>query len=439
MRRQIKYIAGAASIVAGLFLIYVYVQIHGAEWNKFWGMIGGTLLISLGISLYLRRENFALKLSRVFVGLVFLYSGFVKAVDPLGSNYKFIDYFDAWGLHSLAPTALFLSFLLSMAEFVIGGLLLFKVLPRMGSWFALIFMVIFTPVTLYLAMQQQVSGHELVHDCGCFGDALILTNWQTFWKNVLLFVPSMVIFYWRNRETSRIGLRNQWILAGTMCVFSLVVSWYGLQHLPIIDFRPYKIGTHIPTAMAIPPGAKQPVYDTKLIYKKKASGEQQEFTLQNYPQDTLWEFVDSKNVLLEEGYTPPIHDFTMVGPDGDITQEVLADTGLVFMIVEYDLDKSDGDVQAELNAICNAAMKDGRRVLALTASLDEKIDSLKVKHDVHYNFYKTDPITLKTVVRSNPGLVLIKNGTVLMKWHHNDLPSYTQIIEKYSNKNGNKE
>jgi len=434
MRRQLKYIGGMASIVAGLMLIYFYAQIHGAEWNKFWGMIGGTLLISFGISLFLRRENFALKLSRVFVGLVFLYSGFVKAVDPLGSNYKFIDYFDAWGMHWMNPAALSMSFLLSMAEFVIGGLLLFKVLPRMGRWFALVFMVIFTPVTLYLAMQQQVSGHELVHDCGCFGDALILTNWQTFWKNLMLFVPALVIFAWRNRETSRIGLRNQWVMASALCVVSLGVSWYGLQHLPVIDFRPYKIGTHIPTAMAIPPGAKQPVYDTKLIYKKKTTGEQQEFNLQNYPQDTLWEFVDSKNVLIEEGYTPPIHDFTMVGVDGDITQEVLSDTGLVFIVVEYDLARSDGEVQPELNVLCNAAMKDGSRVLALTASLDEDIDAFRAKHHVNYNFYKTDPITLKTVVRSNPGLVLIKNGSVLMKWHHNDMPGYKQIIDTYSRK-----
>ena len=436
MKRKIALIFGLIGIIAGLNIIYFFAKLHGISWDKFWGLATGFLLLSSGISLFLKQGDFFARLSRVFVGLIFLYSGFVKAVDPLGSNYKFIDYFDAWGLHSLAPTALILSFILSMAEFVIGGLLLFNVLTKLGSWLALIFMVLFTPITFYLATQQQLSGHEFVHDCGCFGDALILTNWQTFWKNILLLIPAIYLFIKREKlHSNSLIERMQYSLVGIMCSISLLISWYGYEHLPIIDFRPYKIGTHIPTAMSIPKGAPQPEYEYHLLYKKKATGEIKEFNLQNYPQDSTWEFVDSKNVLVKEGYTPSITGFTISGDEGDITEQVLADTGLVFMVVEYDITKSDEDVQSELNTLCNQAMKDKHRVLALSASLKQQIDPFVKKHNVKYPFYMSDPITLKTVVRSNPGLVLLKNGKVLKNWHYNDLPNYKSIIKTY---NGNK-
>ena len=430
-----SYISSFILLILGAIILKYALNLYGTGWDKFWLTFTAVVLFSLSFIILLKHDTFSIRISRSFVGLVFLYSGFVKAVDPLGSNYKFIDYFDAWGLHFMTPSALMLGILLSMTEFVIGGMLLFNVRSFWGSITALIFMIFFTPITFYLATQQQVSGHELVHDCGCFGDALILTNWQTFWKNIILLIPTVFLFIKRKQlSNQRISMKWQHIIIGLLCAFSVVVSWYGYAHLPIIDFRPYKIGTNIPKAMEIPASAPQPVYEYHLFYKNKKTGETKEFSLENYPKDSLWEFVDTKNVLVKEVFVPKITGFSINGKEGDITQEVLSDSNLVFMVVEYDLSIANSEIQSKLNDICNRAMKDKYRVLALSATVESQVEEFRKQHNIQYPFYSADPITLKTVIRSNPGLVLIKNGTVLAKWHYNDFPDYQTIIKMYDGK-----
>jgi uncharacterized membrane protein YphA (DoxX/SURF4 family) len=187
--------------------------------------------------------------SRIIIAPVFVFSGFVKAIDPLGSAYKFSDYFEAFGLDFLMPTALVLAILLSTAELVIGLNLIMGVVMRTTSWALFIFMSFFTLLTLIIALTNPVT------DCGCFGDALILTNWQTFWKNILFMIPTLFIFYGRKRFRPVASMAGEWSIVLVFIITGVSLSIYTYRNLPVFDFRPYKVATHIPTDMAIPEGA----------------------------------------------------------------------------------------------------------------------------------------------------------------------------------------
>src|SRR5690606_21750870 len=252
-------------------------------------------------------------IARILVGLTFIFSGFVKGIDPWGSAYKFTDYFNAMHLEWLTWAALPLGILLSFAEFAIGIALLFNVLLRFFSWLALIFMVFFTGLTLWIAIENPVT------DCGCFGDALVISNWETFYKNVVLIVLTIIVFAYRNNMKGLPGKKTGFALALLSVVGYAAVVFHSYNHLPIFDFRPYKVGVNISEAMSIPPDAPQDVYENIFYYKNINSGEVEQFTEENYPwQDTLnYEFHDMESFLVQEGYEPPIHDFRIETPEGD--------------------------------------------------------------------------------------------------------------------------
>ena len=233
---------------------------------------------------------------RILVGIVFIYSGFVKGVDPLGSDYKFTDYFNAFGMSWMGFSTLFFSFLLSMAEFLIGIFLFLNIKIKTAAWGAILFMGFFTPLTLILAIKNPVT------DCGCFGDALILTNWETFWKNIILLAMTLVIFYTRDKYKPIFNFLEQTVVLVGTVIFMFCVQWYSFRHLPIVDFRPYAIGKNISEGMAIPDGAPHDEYAITLKYKNKQTGEVKDFTEENYPwQDTVnWEYVSSDQKLIKD-------------------------------------------------------------------------------------------------------------------------------------------
>ncbi|MBK8807967.1 MAG: DoxX family protein [Bacteroidales bacterium] len=425
----IKRIIGLLILMAGisgLFFIDVFPQ---ASNNLLILLLGSVLLISVGLSFITVTQRYLENISRIFVGCIFIYSGFVKAVDPLGSQYKFVDYFTAWGMDYMEPIALYLGLLLSTVEFVVGLALFFNNLTKLASLGSLLFMLIFTPITLYLAMQEQSSGKELVHDCGCFGDSIILTNWQTFIKNLIILIPVFIVFFRRKKFESIFVCKANIVLTVIYTVLIVSLSTYGLLHLPIIDFRPYKIGTYIPEGMAIPEGAQQPVYSDPVFILKK-NGVTKEFSMESYPTEPGWEYVDRKIDLIDPGYIPPIHDFTISSDEtGDITEDILNSEKHVLLIVAYDLTKSSVKKQDEINALYNWSISNNMDMICLTASVSSEIDVFKAKTGALYKFFSTDPITLKTIIRSNPGLVLLKKGTVINKWHYNDIPT-TEYLSK---------
>lgn len=369
-------------------------------------------------------------MSRILLGLVFVFSGFAKLVDPLGSTYKIQDYLSAMGLDFFAPIALVMGIALATFEFTLGVCLLLGTNIKSTSILSLLMMGFMTPLTLWIAIADPVS------DCGCFGDALVISNWQTFWKNIVLSTLAILIFIWRKHSPKLFTERTDWLIAICAGTFSVLLSIYCLLNLPVIDFRPYKNGTNIIQSMEVPEGAEEDEFETLLVYEK--DGVQKEFTLDNYPKDdTSWTFIDSKNKLIKKGYEPPIHDFSMEHPDmGDITEEVLQNEGYSFLMVCYRVEKAATNKKNEINNIYDFAKQNGYGFYCMTATGLETEEMREFQNEMEwgkdgdgYPFVNSDEITLKTIVRSNPGLVLIKDGVVINKWSNKNMPTFTEPLE----------
>ena len=363
-------------------------------------------------------------LCRIIVGIVFIYSGFVKGIDPLGSDYKFTDYFNAFGMGWMNATTLFFSFALSLAEFLIGISLLFNLWVSRMAWGSLLFMAFFTPLTLVLALTNPVS------DCGCFGDAMILTNWQTFWKNIILLLLAIMIFVYRKEYKSSLPLMGQFSFLTLAGAGMLCLSIYCYRHLPVLDFRPYAVGKNITESMRLPEGAEPDQYEVTLKYKNKQTGEIRSFTEENYPwQDTLnWEYESSSERLVKKGYITPIHDLVIEHPTlGNITEEILEDDNYTILAVAYNLNQSDTQYQPAINRLAEYAREKGIRFYGLTSSSERDIEAYKKRNHVPYEFCTADEIQLKTMIRSNPGVIILREGTILDKWAGKDVPDVKEL------------
>jgi hypothetical protein len=283
---------------------------------------------------------------------------------------------------------------------------------RVTSWLLLLFMSFFTILTFILAISNPVS------DCGCFGDAITLTNWQTFGKNIILLIPALIVFWQRNRYESLYTGRAEWTLAISFALLGALLSVYCYHNLPLMDFRPYSTGTHIPDKMKIPEGMPADVYETVLVYEK--DGVQKEFSAGDYPwKDSTWVWKETKQKLVKKGYESPIHDFLITSSSGDdITEELLQDTGYTFLIVAYDLSRPDRKTFEMLNKAAAEGQHSGYTYYLLTSSTQEEIDAFRESVKPPYEICTADEITLKTIIRSNPGIVLLRRGTIVGKWHH---------------------
>ncbi len=355
---------------------------------------------------------------RFLLGIVFTLSGFVKAIDPTGTQYKIDDYLEAMGLGGFFPSiaTISLSVAQSAVEFCLGIFLLFAIKKRTTTRLVLLIMMVMTPLTLWLALANPIS------DCGCFGDAVVLTNWQTFWKNVVLLGAAIVVTKWADRMFRFVSEANEWLVSNYAALFIMVVTGLCLYDLPMFDFRPYHIGANIKEGMEIPEGAEQPQFETTFILEK--DGQQKEFTLDDYP-DSTWTFVDSKTVMTRQGYIPPVHDFSITTLDqDDITEDVLNDTNYVFLLAAHQLALADDSRLDRINEIYEYARDHDYAFYGLTASNEHDILRWRERTGAEYEFCHTDETTLKTVVRSNPGLLLIKGGTIIRKWSSNRLPDF---------------
>lgn len=354
---------------------------------------------------------------RFLLATAFIFSGFVKAVDPLGSTYKIQDYLEAFGLLSWVPSFLPLvgAIGLSTLEFVLGVMMFFGIRKGTATSLSLLFMCFMTPLTLYLAIANPVS------DCGCFGDAWVLTNWETFGKNVILLLAAFVAFKWRYLIIRFISPKSEWLISLYTVIFIIALSAYCLSRLPILDFRPYKIGENIPAGMSIPPDAKPSIYESVFILQK--NGEKKEFTLENYP-DSTWTFVEARTILRQKGYEPPIRDFSMMSLEtgDDITSDVLANKSYTFLLIAHRIEEADDSNIDLINEIYDYSIEHGYAFYCLTSSPDYEIEQWKDKTGAEYPFCLVDDITLKTIIRANPGLLLIKDGTILNKWNSRKLP-----------------
>lgn len=368
-----------------------------------------------------RAKAVALYVARTVVGLTFILSGFVKAIDPLGTQYKIQDYLAAIPPSLSLPDmlTLLMSVSLSMVEFTLGAFMLTAISRRVTARLTLLFMVVMTAVTVWIYIADPVK------DCGCFGDALTLTNLETLLKNIVLLALAALVA-WRPTHIGRLMSRsNQMLLGQMLMVTPVALSFWCLYDLPLIDFRPYHIGADIKAGMEIPEGAEQPVFDTTFIMEK--DGERREFTLDNYP-DSTWTFVDSKTVTVKEGYVPPIHDFSITAADGeDITYMVLGREGYTFLLISPDLDKADDQNFGDIDQIYEFCQDNSIPFYCLTASTEKSQQHWQNITGAEYPFCMTDATTLKTMIRSNPGLMLLEKGVVRGKWSHNRLPETTEL------------
>ncbi len=367
-------------------------------------------------------------IARVLLGLTFIFSGFVKGIDPWGSTYKFTDYFNAFHMPWMINLAFALGIILAAAEFAMGVALIFNFFMRITSWFTLAFMAFFTVLTFVLALTNPVT------DCGCFGDALIITNWQTFYKNIVLIALAIYIFIQRKNFRSKNGPILSIALTGMTIVFYFYLVVYSYNHLPIIDFSPYKVGVNIPEAMKVPSGAPKAIYENNFIYKNKKTGEEKKFTEATIPwKDTLnWKYFKSEDpILIQKGYTPPIHDFRIETPEGeDIKDFFLYDEKETFIVISSNLDKANRFALQKIALFAVEAKRKGYNFILLTATSPDRFQAFKQEIGAEFDFFNTDEVALKTMVRSNPGIILLKKGTILRKYHYNDLPKPEDLVDQ---------
>lgn len=359
----------------------------------------------------------AVNVCRFVLAATFIFSGYVKAIDPLGTLYKLKDYAAAMSLNGLLPdwALVGVAIALGALEFALGVFMLFAVRRHVVSRITLAFMTAMTVLTLWIFVADPVK------DCGCFGDALKLTNGETLLKNIVLSACAALVA-WRPVDMARfISRSNQWIVRYYTVAYIVITSVYCLYTLPIFDFRPYHVGMNIKQGMEIPEGAEQPEFESTFLLRK--NGETREFTLDNYP-DSTWEYVDTRTVQTKKGYEPPIHDFALTSCDTgeDITEQVLTKKGYTFLLVSPRLAVADDSNFGDIDQIYEYAEENGADFYCVTASANDEIERWRDLTGAEYQFCNADETTLKTMIRSNPGLMLLKDGTIIGKWSHNALP-----------------
>jgi uncharacterized membrane protein YphA (DoxX/SURF4 family) len=356
-------------------------------------------------------------ISRILVGVLFIFSGLIKANDPLGLSYKMEEFFEVLHLHALIPLSLTLSLVMNAFEIVAGFAVLLGYRMRLFAFLLLILILFFTFLTGFALF----SG--LIRECGCFGDCIKLTADQSFWKDILLLV--LILFIYRSRNQIQPSFSPA-ITVGVM-VFSFVLSiglqWYTLRHLPIVDCLPYKIGNNIPEKMQPPAGATHDVFSTVLIYKK--DGVEKEFTLDNYPwEDSTWVFVDRKDKLIQQGNAiPEIKDFILTDYDGNnLTQMILSETRPVYLLLVRDPAIAGKGWESKIQRMQDQWYEGAYAMYGVTSASESAIENFKKDRSIEIPFLQMDGVAIKTAGRSTPCLLLIENGTIINKWHYNDIP-----------------
>ena len=380
----------------------------------------------------------AVALARLFVGLLFIFSGLIKSNDPLGFGYKLLEYFEVLHVSFLNDFATSIAILLCALEIILGVLVLFGFWIKKVAWGLLLLILFFTFLTFYSAF------FEVVTSCGCFGDAIPLTPWQSFAKDLVLLSLILIIFINRNKiQPFKASIKTQKVVLIIAVFSSLSFGIYTTNYLPILDFLPYKIGANIPELMRTPPGAALDVYEIIYNLKNKKNGETQTMTDKEYLKtqiwkDNNWEIVgDPVNKLLKKGYEVKIKDLKINDSQGtDYTHEIIENPYYNLVIVAYNLNKANNNAIGNLNALAiNAAENFNIRSVLLTSNSAEDVDAFSEKHKLAFEVFYADAVPLKSMVRSNPGVLLFKNGVVINKWHFHTVPTYEEFAKTYFEKN----
>lgn len=347
--------------------------------------------------LNIRWSPFIVAFLRLVIGGVFIFSGFVKAIDPWGTIYKFADYFNMFGFTGIEPFLLFMAVTLAVIEFMFGIFLLLGCYRRATPIILLIMMAVMLPLTLYLAVTGKVS------DCGCFGDVIVLTNWQTFLKNIPLTLGLIYLYFFNKSLKNIYGVAVQWIVGFFTFTYIVIIAFIGYFYQPLIDFRPFKVGTKIAASSPEPENDLQ----YKFIYQK--DGVQKEFGIDSLPDDS-WTFVDRKEtVSSKSGVDSGISIFE---GDNDITDSVLEDEGEKLLLLFPDMKDVDISYTYTINEIYDYAQAHGIEVIGLTSGSQEAINEWVDLSMASYKMYSLDDSELKQIARGNPAIVYVKDGVI---------------------------
>ncbi len=384
------------------------------------------------------KTNYLLGFCRIFTGLLFIFSGFIKANDPTGFGYKLQEYFEVFHLTTFNEYATAIAVVICGFEILLGALLLFGVYANLVAWGLLLLILFFTFLTFYSAF------FEVVTSCGCFGDAIPLTPWQSFSKDLVLLALILIIFFNRKQIQSIIkGSGNQFVVALITTIVSLGIGIYTVNYLPFIDFLPYKIGNNLPSLMVLPEGKQGDVFEQLYTMKNKKTGETKKVNDKVYMADKLWEdesweiIGEPESKLIKKGYDIPIPDLLITDADGtDHTQEIIANPYYNIIIVAKDLSSTNINAIQKINQTVTQMTKDynGLRVVLLTASASKDAQYLSDKMQLIAEIYYADLIPLKSMVRANPGVILLKGGNVMGKWHYNNFPDAKTFEDNFLSK-----
>ncbi|WP_411973017.1 BT_3928 family protein [Sphingobacterium sp. Lzh-3] len=384
------------------------------------------------------KTNYLLGFCRIFTGLLFIFSGFIKANDPTGFGYKLQEYFEVFHLTAFNEYAIAIAVVICGFEILLGALLLLGVYANTVAWGLLLLILFFTFLTFYSAF------FEVVTSCGCFGDAIPLTPWQSFSKDLVLLALILIIFFNRKQLRSIIkGSGNQFVATVITAIISLGIGIYTVNYLPFIDFLPYKVGNNLPSLMVLPEGKQGDLFEQIYTMKNKKTGETKKVNDKVYMADKLWEdesweiIGEPESKLVKKGYDIPIPDLLITDADGaDHTQEIIANPYYNLVIVAKDLSSANIDAIQKINQTAIQLTKDynGLRVVLLTASASKDAQYLSDKMQLIAEIFYADLIPLKSMVRANPGVLLLKGGNVVGKWHYNNFPDAKTIEDKFLSK-----
>ncbi|TKC04721.1 DoxX family protein [Pedobacter polaris] len=382
-------------------------------------------------------QKIALNFCRWFIGILFIFSGLIKANDPLGFGYKLQEYFEVFHIGFLNNWATGIAIILCVLEIVLGALLLFGFWKNQVTKGLLALIIFFTFLTFVSA------AFKVVTSCGCFGDAIPLTPWQSFSKDLILLVMIVYLFIHRakiNPVTSSAKLQRGLSLA--VFLIALAFGIFTYNYLPVIDFLPYKVGSSIPESMKTPPGAAQDEYLIMYELKNKKTAETKLMSDKDYMKlevwkDENWEVVGTpEKKLIKKGFEVKIKDLMISDASGtDYTKEIVENPYYNLVVVAYDLNHTNEKAIAETNALAlNAAEQFNIRTVLLTSNSAQDATVFGKKMKLFIEIFYADAVPLKSMVRANPGVLLLKNGVVINKWHYHSLPSFDELTEKYFSK-----
>ncbi len=364
----------------------------------------------------LKPENILLKIDRILLGLLFIFSSTVKGIDPIGTAYRVEDYLLAYGLDGLTDLKLLLAIALITTEFILGFALLFKLRYKIAAWGTFLMMIFFLVVTWFDATKN------LVPDCGCFGDAIKLSNWATFYKNIIFTIMAFVLlFAQKGQQRAKPVLQN--IILILAAAGFMWFQFYNYNHLPLLDFRAWKTGKD----MKIKNADKQKIY---VIYKNKQTGETKEYLSPNYPwNDSTWKanwvFVDQR---IDDSQVIKPHDLIIENAQrDDVTSGIIENPGFQLLIISQDMDEANGEAMIKASKLAVALEPESVETALITATGPEEVKKYLKLYNITYPVYYADDIELKAMIRSNPGIMLLHNGVILNKWHYNDFPTKAEI------------